>query len=235
MSKPQRSPNRIAVLSWRLDSEALSPEAAWALLSPDETVRGGGYATALLRRRFAAGRARLRLLLGQHLDLDPRGIVFVLNAFGKPSVAQAPSFHFSLSHSADRAVLALSDTLEVGADIERVRPLGHIDLARRYFHAGEIAAIEGLPPGCGQVRAFFRLWTLKEAVVKALGKGLSIPLDSFEVSIATASPVLSVVPEDAPRTWWLESTAPEDGYCRALAVPVPDGAAADIELIQRTA
>jgi len=218
------SRDRIAVWSWSLDADPMPSEA---LLSEDEKARGRSFVAAHHRRRFVAARSRLRSLLGQHLGLDPEAIVFVLNAYGKPSVVQAPSVHFSLSHSGDQALLAVSDTLVVGADLEQVRPLDHLELARRNFHRDEVAAIEGKPSESAQRQAFFRIWTLKEAVVKALGMGLSLPLDSFAVSIATSPPAMLVAPEDSPPVWWLQQTTGD--YCRALVAP----GGVDVELIQR--
>jgi 4'-phosphopantetheinyl transferase len=229
MHNPQRSRNRILVWSWCLDSHPLSGEAGEALLSVDEKARCQSFVGSPNQRRFVAGRAGLRSLLGGYLGLDPRALVFVKNAFGKPSLSREPSLQFSLSHSGDQALLAVSDTLSVGADIECVRALDHLDLAKRYFRTNEVAAIESLPHRNEQVQAFYRIWTLKEAVVKALGKGLSIPLESFEVSITTP-PAMAVSPEGAPDAWWLYSMTPTEGYCGALAAP----AGGDVELIQRT-
>lgn len=220
--------DRVVVWSWSLEAEPRSLEAAELLLSDDEKARGRRFVTAALRHRFVAGRARLRSLLGGHLGRDPRGLVFAENAFGKPRLADHPSTHFSLSHSGDQAVLAVSDQREIGIDIERVRPLDHLDLTRRYFHPNEVAAIEGVASPDEQLLVFFRVWTLKEAVVKAIGKGLSIPLDTFDVSIATSPPTMAVAPEGAPRSWWLHQTT--GSYCFALAVP----GGGEVGLIQRT-
>lgn len=214
--------------SWSLEAEWLPFDAAEALLSDGEKARGRAFVTASLRHRFVAGRARLRSLLGEHLGLDPRTLAFAENAFGKPRLAAHPSVHFSLSHSGDRAVLAVCELREIGIDIERVRPLDHLDLARRYFHPSEVAAIESARPPEEQLLAFFRIWTLKEAIVKAIGRGLSIPLDTFDVSVATSPPTMVVAPEGAPRAWWLHQTI--GGYCLALAVP----GGGEVGLIQRT-
>jgi 4'-phosphopantetheinyl transferase len=228
MNESQRPRDQIQVWSWNLDTEDPSGESDYALLSEDEKARGRRFASPRLQRRFAAGRARLRSLLGEYLNRDPRALVFVQNEFGKPSLIDDPSVHFSLSHTEDRAILAVSETLVVGADIEHVRVLDHLDLARRYFHPNEAAAIESLRHPDEQRQAFFRTWTLKEAIVKALGKGLSIPLESFEVSIATSPPSLVLCPEGAAHAWWLH-LVPGD-YCLALAAP----AGSDVGLIQRT-
>ena len=219
---------QVIVWSWSLQNGPFVGDDAQALLSDDERARQRSFVSPELRRRFGAARAGLRTLLGRHLDLDPRSLAFATNEFGKPRLAGDGQVHFNLSHCEERAVLAISNA-EVGIDLERERPIEHVDLARRYFHRHEVAAITALRDEAEQRRAFFLVWTLKEAVVKALGTGLSTPLDSFEVAIGASTPRLAVAPEDAPQTWWLH-TAMADGYCCALAVP----GVGEVELIQRT-
>lgn len=228
MHKSQRRQGPVLVWTWNLDTDPLCGAAGEALLSDDEKERCRRLVSSQLRRRFVAGRARLRSLLAEQLGQDPRRLAFVQNEYGKPRLAQAPAVHFSLSHSDDMAMLAVSDTLEIGADIERMRAIDHLDLARRYFHPNEAAAIARPSSADHQLRTFFHIWTLKEAVVKALGKGLSLPLDTFEVSTATSPPVMVRAPEGPSRTWWLNATT--GAYCRALAVP----GGVEVELIQRT-
>lgn len=201
----------IQLWSWSLDDELPGAEA---LLTDEERDRARRFVGPLLQRRFVMARAQLRLLLGRHLDRDPRGLVFLLNEFGKPRLDDHPGVHFSLSHSQDRALLAVSEGPEIGADLEKVRAIDHIGLARRYFHPDEVATIERHED---PRQAFFRVWTLKEAVVKALGLGLSLPLGGFAVSIAGPRPVMAVAPPESPGAWWLH-LVPGD-YCRALAAP----------------
>jgi 4'-phosphopantetheinyl transferase len=219
---------QVVVWSWSLQSGPLVGDDAQALLSDDERARQRSFVSPELRRRFGAARAGLRTLLGRHLDRDPRSLAFATNEFGKPRLAGDGQVHFNLSHCEERAVLAISDA-EVGIDLERERPVEHVDLARRYFHPNEVAAITASRGEPAQRRAFFVVWTLKEAVVKALGTGLSMPLDSFEVAIGAPTPQLAVAPGGAPQAWWLHA-AIADGYCCALAVP----GVGEVELIQRT-
>jgi 4'-phosphopantetheinyl transferase len=220
---------QVIVWSWSLQTGPFVGDDAQAPLSDDERARQRSFVSPELRRRFGAARAGLRTLLGRHLDLDPRRLAFATNEFGKPRLAGDGQVHFNLSHCEERAVLAISDTAEVGIDLECERPIEHVDLAKRYFHPNEVTAITASPDEAEQRRAFFLVWTLKEAVVKALGTGLSTPLDSFEIAIGVSMPRLAVAPEGAPRTWWLHA-AMADGYCCALAVP----GVGEVELIQRT-
>lgn len=219
---------QVIVWSWGLQGEPFVGDDAQAFLSDDERARQQRFVSEELRRRFLAARAGLRMLLGRHLDRDPRSLAFATGEFGKPRLVGTDQIHFNLSHSEERAVLAISDA-EVGIDLERARPIEHVDLAKRYFHPNEVAAITASRDEAEQRRAFFLVWTLKEAVVKALGTGLSTPLDSFEVAIAASRPRLAVAPEGAPQTWWLHAAMADD-YCCALAVP----GAGEVGLIQRT-
>jgi len=218
---------QVIVWSWSLQTAPLAGDDAQALLSDDEKARQRSFVSPELRRRFGAARTGLRTLLGRHLDRDPQSLAFTTNEFGKPRLA-GNQVHFNLSHCEERAVLAISNA-EVGIDLERERPIEHVDLAKRYFHPKEVAAITASRDEADQRRSFFLVWTLKEAVVKALGTGLSTPLDSFEIAIGASPPRLAVAPEGAPQTCWLHA-AMADGYCCALAVP----GVGDVELIQRT-
>lgn len=220
---------RVFVWSWNLTSGEPADDEAEALLSDDEKARHRAFASPDLQRRFLAAHSGMRLLLARHLDLDPRSLTFVTNEFGKPRLAHAKPTHFNLSHSGDRAALAICDAAEVGIDLEPIRSIDHVDLATRFFHSNEVAAIVGLSDAAKRSRAFFVTWTLKEAVVKALGSGLSIPLDSFDVSIVSTPPRLALVPAGAAREWWLHAET-VDGYCLALAVP----GIGEVELIHRT-
>ncbi len=219
---------QVIVWSWSLQTGPLVGDDAQALLSDDERARQRSFVSPELRRRFGAARAGLRTLLGRHLDRDPLSLAFATGEFGKPRLVGDGQVHFNLSHCEERAVLAIGNA-EIGIDLERERPIEHVELAKRYFHPREVAAITASRDEAEQRRAFFLVWTLKEAVVKALGTGLLTPLDSFEVAIGASRPRLAAAPEGAPQTWWLHA-AMADGYCCALAVPGVD----EVELIQRT-
>jgi 4'-phosphopantetheinyl transferase len=222
--------SELVVWSWSLDDHRLHGGDAEELLSAAERGRAHRFVDALHQRRFAASRVGLRRILGAHMSVDPAAIEFAENAFGKPHILGHPLLNFSLSHSGDQAALAIREGSPVGIDIEHVRALEHRDIALRYFRANEAAWIERRPTEEEQRRAFFQTWTLKEAMAKAVGKGMSLSFSDFEVSAADAPPRVIVVPPGASDRWrllWLDAPA---GYLCALAAPD----AADVGVTQRT-
>jgi len=154
------------------------------LLSNDEQLRAGRFHFERDRRRSIVARGVLRMLLGGHLDIAPAAVVFGYTQYGKPFVInQASQIHFNVSHSGERALIALSVSRELGVDIEDVnREIDYGDLAARFFAPRECTALMRIAEP-DRKRAFFACWTRKEAVVKAIGSGLSLPLDRFEVTI----------------------------------------------------
>lgn len=200
-----------------LDLSPAEIEAAYAILSPDERTRADRFVFEKHRRRFIAARARLRAVLGSFLGTDPRAIAFRYGAKGKPELA-APfedrGLRFNLSHSEDRALVALAEGRELGADVEAVRAVRHGPaVARRFFSEEEQRGLAGLHGGAWD-EAFFRCWTRKEAVIKAIGDGLSYPLRSFSTV------------GDAVGPWRLHDLDAGRGFQAALAV---EGAGAWIE------
>lgn len=175
-----------------------------ALLTDDERSRADRFVMERDRDRFTVARAFLRDVLGRHLGIRADRVRFRLQPAGKP-LLEGGHLRFNLSHSGDRALLAVTLDREVGVDLEALRPLRDACLlAERYFAPGEIATLRSVP-AAGRDAAFLRCWTLKEAYVKGVGGGLSIPLDSFEVG-------------DAPVPWTLRTLDPGPGYLGALAV-----------------
>jgi 4'-phosphopantetheinyl transferase len=172
----------------RLDVDAGELAALTGLLGADESARADRFRFARDRRRFIVRRARLRQWLGAWVGRAPEALVFSENSHGKPILVDGPPF--SLSHSVDMMMLAIGDA-EIGCDIERIDPaLDWLPLAATFFTRTERAALAALPPAAA-CRAFFACWARKEAFVKALGLGLSYPLDAFDVSVSTQAELLS--------------------------------------------
>ncbi len=169
-------------------------------------------------------RARLRQQLAALLSVAPGDIGFSAGPHGKPEfageLAQA-GLEFNLSHSGSLGLVGWSWHRAIGVDIEIWRPTSdEAALVRRFFSASEIAAYELFPPAL-RTQAFFNCWTRKEAYVKAVGRGLALPLHSFDVSLGEASAAcLLRAPEagDDGRSWSLAAPQLEDGVSAAVVL-----------------
>jgi len=164
----------------RLDPDTNVVSQYANLLSPNERERAQHFYFEHDRRCFIVARGTLRILLGEHLGIDPKAIKFTQTGKGKPLIA-GTSIHFNVSHSHERALIAISDIKPVGVDIEYLhREVDCAALAERYFTSNEYATIQSLPEA-QRKHAFLTCWTCKEAVTKASGEGLFMSLSSFEV------------------------------------------------------
>lgn len=150
----------------------------WSLLNADERRRAERFRFDADRRRSIVARGTLRTLLGRRLGRDPRGLMFTEGKQGKPALVNG-ELEFNVSHSGDRVAIAIAEGTAVGIDIEVEQPrmTDLASLARRYFAPDEAAEVEKT----GDASLFFTIWTAKEAVIKAVGGGLSIELASFSV------------------------------------------------------
>ncbi len=181
-------------------------EAYAGLLSEDESVRWRRFLFQRDRHRFLIARAMLRDVLGRYVGRHPRSLVFDYNPYGKPALAQPPArpIDFNLSHSAGLAVCAVTSHHEVGVDVESPqRRTDVLPLARRFFAETEVAELSRRSQE-EQRLVFFEYWTLKEAYIKACGKGLSIPLDAFAFSLSpdrAASIRFAPSIDDDPAAW----------------------------------
>lgn len=149
------------------------------MMSTPERERASSFVFERDRHAYIASRVVLRQLLGGVLGMDPSSVELEADANGKPRL-KGDAVRFNLSHSGDLLLLALTRECDLGIDVECCRPLEALELSRRFFCAEEADWIESLA-GNRRLAAFFRLWTLKEAYLKAIGKGLSHPLDEVPV------------------------------------------------------
>lgn len=122
----------------------------------------------------------IRTIACRQLNLKNSQITFSKNEYGKPFLQDVEGFYFNLSHSGEWVVCAVDDE-SIGIDVEIIKPI-HYDIARRFFSEEEYNDLI-LKNDSEQLPYFFTLWTLKESYIKALGKGLSMPLDSFSVRV----------------------------------------------------
>jgi len=175
-----------------------------ASLSPDERERAARFRFVKDRDRFVAARGILRDILARYLGANAAALRFRYEAAGKPALADSSELRFNASHSHGLALYAVATERDVGIDIELIRPrVAEEKIAERFFRPAEAASLRTLPKE-KQAEAFFRIWTRKEAYIKAVGTGLSMPLDSFD-------------PAEVPG-WEVRDLDPDPRYRAALAV-----------------
>ncbi len=212
---------------WRASLEAPASELQnlRKILADDEVRRADRFRFPKDRHHYTVARAVLRILLGRYLNLNPEEIRFEYNAYGKPdldSTAGDDALKFNLSHSGKLVLYAFTRHREVGIDIEWIlRRLDQTEgIAERYFSARENAALRPLPEHLKQ-EAFFNCWTRKEAYIKARGKGLSLPLDQFDVTLRPGEPAELLETRDDPQhaaRWTMQKLMPGPDYIAALVV-----------------
>ena len=204
---------------------AAAPEAvraSAALLSDAERHRARRFAFDRDSSRFILARAHLRELLAVRLGVRAEAVEFEYGAHGKPALSRRfadSDLYFNVSHCDDVAAYAFSCGHAIGIDVEAVREIGDADaIAAHHFSRRENATYRSLDPS-ERPLGFFNCWTRKEAVVKALGEGLSMPLDGFDVTLAPGEPakVLRIANTPGNSGWYLESLCPAVGYVVAIA------------------
>ncbi len=191
------------------------------LLSVSESLKAGAFRFERDRRRFIVRRATLRLILGHYLRQSPASLRFASNSYGKPFLGgiHTHNIRFNVSYSSELALIGVSFDREVGIDIEYLAGDVDTDEVARCFSPCEQESINALPPAQRRL-AFFACWTQKEAYVKARGAGLSICLDSFDVSISPSKRfglTRASAPDD-PARWRLDAFVPAPGYVAAFAI-----------------
>lgn len=208
---------------WRvsLDPSPDSLRDFESTLSADESQRASRFRFAADRDRFIAAHVCLRNILARYLHLEPGELNFSTREYGKPSLVNDPKLEYNLSHSGDYALIAIARERKVGVDVERIRQDMELEsIASRYFSTIEVSELMVLPTEQRET-AFFNCWTRKEAYIKAHGLGLSLPLDSFDVSLAPNEPaVLRATRPDSTTAsrWTLLSLDVDSDYKGALAV-----------------
>lgn len=189
------------------------------LLDASEKARAAEFHFDRDRRRFIAGHANVRRILGRYGNTRPRALVFDVGENGRPSL-RGGGVNFNYSRSDGWALLAVSTASVLGADIESVRMSDDLpDVAATHFSTAEQAALAALS-GAAWTDAFFNGWTRKEAIVKAMGAGLSASLSSFDVTITPGErpKIIRAVGDCAvARDWALCAFNPLDGYRAAIA------------------
>jgi 4'-phosphopantetheinyl transferase len=192
------------------------------LLNDSERRRAYRYFTEVLEEHYIVRRGRLRRILSYYLGKTPASIQFRVDSHGKLSVHEVISFN--ISDSGDYALCGIWDGNNIGVDIEQNIPIADLSLiASCHFSPGEQSDLYSLPER-DRMHAFYSCWTRKEAIIKADGRGLSIPLNSFDVTLLPREePVVRRYDPSVhfKQHWWLRNIPLGSAYTGALAVDAP--------------
>ena len=228
-SIPPLEANEVHV--WHASTERFAPllDSLASLLDASERARGDAYFAQVDRQRHLVTRGVLRTLVGHYAGKSPNAVRFDVGAFGKPSVSSPDHarLRFNVSHSGDIVLLAFARTGDLGVDVEQWNDrLGEPERTRigdYVFSDEERAAIAQLSSAAERERAFYALWSRKEAYLKGTGAGISGGLAHVEVSIDDVAR-LTVDRRDASAAdrWSLRDIDVGAGYSAALASSPPE-------------
>lgn len=216
--------NNVHVWRANLDQPAERLHLLRQTLCDDELQRAERFYFERDRARFVVGRGLLRFILSRYLEIAANKLQFCYSSRGKPELAEtlnANQIRFNLSHSQELVLYAVTRDRSIGIDVEYIRPMPEAEqIVKSFFSTYENSVFQHLPPDRKQL-AFFNCWTRKEAFVKAIGDGLSLPLDRFDVSLTPGEParLLGIKGDRTYSTRWsLQDLTPAPGYAAALAV-----------------
>jgi 4'-phosphopantetheinyl transferase len=212
---------------WRAPLETSATDLApiRELLSSDERARADRFVFGRDRSAFIVARGFLRVILSLYLDRSPGEVRFIYGGYGKPSLVDSAcnggNLNFNLSHSGKLAIYGITLQRAVGVDLEKISSeFSGEAISRRFFSANEAIRLLSVPRS-ERRQAFFDCWTRKEAFIKAIGAGLSLPLDQFDVTLSPGEPAALLETrwdKNEARRWSLRAINVAPGYAASIAV-----------------
>ncbi len=216
-------PGTVDLYYANMDDPLLDVAVLAGLLSAEERERAARFRFERHRRHYVIGRSALRGLLGSLLDCDPADLPLLTESEGKPVVPGGVAFN--VSHSAEHLLIGIAHEGRLGVDVELKKSIPDaMDLACGNFADDEVAVLEMLSAS-ERSEAFLRIWTRKESLLKALGKGLSMPLNQVSMQSGEGqNNQLMNSRNDSidPRQWCVRSVGLRDDLEVAVAWDRPD-------------
>jgi 4'-phosphopantetheinyl transferase len=205
---------------WLLDLNQVSVFDYQQLLSADEKARADRYLLPHLARRYIVGRGILRKILGQELGREPSSLEFTYGPQGKPLLKEPTNVFFNLSHSEEVALVAVGFNRRVGVDVERVdSKIEFMNIAKLVCNCQEQEMLLSLPE-TDRPAEFFRIWTMKEALLKGIGVGITYPLNKLDSDQLSEFSIIdgSTTQFDGPVKWTVHKLSVHCGFASAIAV-----------------
>ena len=187
------------------------------LLSPDEIARADRFRFPIHRLRFILARGILRKILSFYTGIPPAELGFSYGPRGKPYLKDNKlNLQFNVSHSDDLAVYGFTLGHELGVDIEKISPTFKAGVAKRFFSEAENQALSALPEAV-RAQAFYRIWAGKEAIIKAVGEGLYVPLGDITIHLNEQSQWITLDHAGREEKFYLENFSVHPDYQSAFA------------------
>ena len=207
---------------WRIDIPG-SPsllDRCLSCLTPDELSRANRRKLPRARHEFILGRGALRILLAAATNLQPQAVPLIAGPNEKPELPNT-NLTFNVTHSAGVILIALRRNGAVGIDLEHINPTMHFsEVAASTFTPAENLHLTSIADPTQRRRAFYQLWTRKESVIKADGRGLTLPLSSFEIPPSSSQPIAITIPHPS-KTFYVTDLPIEDTFAAAIALDTP--------------
>ena len=205
---------------WSSSLEAEDSSHFIHFLSEDEKKRVARLKSSAAAHQHIISRGILRLLISNYTGLDPRELVFSKNPFGKPFLCNRVNSEicFNVAHSGNLLLFAIGKAKQVGIDVEKIEErISYRGISPLVFSSKEqLSLSRSMDP----IHDFYVLWTAKEAILKASGRGFSYPANQFSVITVNGVPYPSIIPEELTGGFScsLSSFSPAKGYSAAMAI-----------------
>lgn len=189
------------------------------LLEPFEQIRANNLQLDTTRQRYIAVHGQLRLLLANVLNTNPQQLRIARNHYGKPYLNDYPEVAFNLSHTANKLAVVIGFKCQLGVDIERVKPRDNVKALVTRCFAEEEQAYWQQQPKLEQLRVFYRFWVRKEALVKAIGRGIALGLSQCVINPENPSRLLRLpAGYGQPADWLIGDIDCGETVCGAWAM-----------------
>jgi 4'-phosphopantetheinyl transferase len=196
-----------AIHIWKIQFSDFSnqQEILRKALSTDEQKRATRFHFKIDKQRYLICKAFLKIILSRIMGIETAQVDFTFSEHGKPYLKDRSQIHFNISHSGDIGLIAITDVAPIGVDVEQHRDQMELKkIANRFFSKEEVAELMELPDE-SRLKGFFNCWSRKEAFIKAIGLGLAMPLEKFQVSLkpGEAAQLLSVNYKNEQASDWI--------------------------------
>lgn len=208
----------LSVFRLRISRFSVVIDYLHSLLNPDEVLRRNRYRLATERRRFVITRGILRIVIGNYTNQRPSDVEFAIRLNKKPQLKDYNNLHYNVSHSGDWALIGVANRA-IGIDIEKVEPdFFFQDIVADSFNPLEKRYLER---NDNDPALFYQLWTRKEALVKATGKGIGEDFDQ----IPSLDGQHQLPQEQTDQSWMVSSFSVTENYLATIAYPIEISAA----------